>query len=88
MRYVQELLGHQSIQTTVRYTHELYDNLKRIYRSYHPRENEYYREVDEEYLRRLEAFREELEVQKAITKRKREIKRRWYEKNKGREKAN
>ena len=87
LRYVQELLGHQSIQTTVRYTHELYDNLKRIYRSYHPRENEYYREVDEEYLSRLEAFREELEVQKAITKRKRGIKRRWYEKNKGREKS-
>ncbi|MCK4790811.1 MAG: hypothetical protein KAV87_44155, partial [Desulfobacteraceae bacterium] len=55
---------------------------KRIYRSYHPRENQYYREVDEEYLSRLEAFREELEVQKAITKRKRGIKRRWYEKHK------
>jgi len=49
LRYVQDLLGHESIETTVVYTHELFDNLKRIYKSYHPRENEYYREVEEGY---------------------------------------
>lgn len=72
LRYVQELLGHESIETTVRYTHELYENMKKIYKSYHPRENEYYKEVDEKYLKRLEAFRQELERQNAITYKKRD----------------
>jgi integrase/recombinase XerD len=54
VRYVQELLGHESIETTVRYTHMLYDSLKRIYKSYHPRENEYFKEVDEDYIRKVE----------------------------------
>jgi site-specific recombinase XerD len=51
VRYVQELLGHESIETTVRYTHMLYDSLKRVYRSFHPRENEYFKEVDADYLK-------------------------------------
>jgi len=54
IRYVQELLGHESIETTVRYTHMLYDSLKRIYKSYHPRENEYFKEVDADYIRNVE----------------------------------
>jgi integrase/recombinase XerD len=53
LRYVQELLGHESIETTVVYTNELFENLKRIYRTYHPRENALYREVDEEYRGRV-----------------------------------
>jgi integrase/recombinase XerD len=53
LRYVQELLGHESIETTVIYTNELFENLKRIYRRYHPRENELYREVDEDYRARV-----------------------------------
>jgi integrase/recombinase XerD len=56
IRYVQELLGHESIETTVKYTHALYDTLRRIYRSYHPFENAFFREVDEEYLQRLDTF--------------------------------
>lgn len=60
VRYVQELLGHESLQTTVRYTHNLIESLKKTYRSHHPRENEYYREVDTEYQDRLERFRKEL----------------------------
>lgn len=60
VRYVQELLGHDSLETTVRYTHNLIDSLKRTYRSHHPRENEYYREVDSSYLDRLHRFREEV----------------------------
>jgi len=78
LRYVQELLGHESIETTVIYTNELYDNLKRIYKSYHPRENEYYKEVDEEYLARIEAFKRELERQKRISTQERKTKRKWY----------
>jgi site-specific recombinase XerD len=56
LRYVQELLGHESIETTVLYTHELEDNLKKIYKTYHPRENKYFKEVDSEYMNRIEEF--------------------------------
>lgn len=72
LRYVQELLGHDSIETTVVYTHELQDNIRRIYKSHHPRENGYFKEVDSGYLGRLESFRE-LRVKqkrKALQKRK------------------
>ena len=50
---MQELLGHESIETTAIYTNELLENLKRIYRRFHPRENELYREVDPECLARV-----------------------------------
>jgi site-specific recombinase XerD len=56
LRYVQELLGNESIETTVLYTQELLDNLKKIYKTYHPRENEYFKEVDLEYMKRIEDF--------------------------------
>ena len=72
LRYVQELLGHESIETTVRYTHEMYDNLKRLYKTYHPRENMYHREVDAEYMKRLETLRADLERVRAKTVQMRE----------------
>jgi len=81
LRYVQELLGHESIETTVTYTHDLHENIKRIYRSFHPRENIYFKEVDEKYVNRLMAFKAELKEKKRISERKREIKRRYYAKN-------
>jgi integrase/recombinase XerD len=56
LRYVQELLGHESIETTVGYTHQLIDNLKKVYKSHHPRENDYYKDVDDEYLMRIAEF--------------------------------
>lgn len=62
LRYVQELLGHESIETTVLYTHQLFDNLKKIYKSYHPRENEYYMELDNEYLYELDLFEKRLKM--------------------------
>lgn len=71
LRYVQELLGHECIETTCRYTNELYDNLKRIYKSHHPRENEYYKEVDDKYLKGLESFREKVEKRKRRTDKER-----------------
>ncbi len=49
IRTVSELLGHTSIETTARYTHVQTEGLKRMFKSYHPRENELYREVDDEY---------------------------------------
>jgi integrase/recombinase XerD len=48
IRYVQELLGHESIETTADYTREIVTGLQRIQRQYHPRENEIYPEEVEE----------------------------------------
>ena len=56
VRHVQELLGHKSIETTVRYTHVQTEGLARIYRKYHPREHELFEAMDEEYLRRFESL--------------------------------
>lgn len=76
VRYVQELLGHESIETTVQYTHMMYENMKRIYKSYHPRENEYYEEVSQEYVNRLNGLKEQLKARLEKTGRDR----RWREK--------
>lgn len=46
IRYVQELLGHDSIQTTVGYTKDIVKGLKKLHKTYHPRENELYPEDD------------------------------------------
>ena len=81
LRWVQELLGHESIETTVRYTHELTENLKRIYRRYHPRENELRPQVDAEYVQRVEKLRAELERARKKTQAVRASVRRWYERN-------
>jgi site-specific recombinase XerD len=77
LRYVQELLGHESIETTVIYTNELLENLKRIYKTYHPRENEYFREVDADYLSRITEFETLLIRQKKRREQGRERKRQW-----------
>jgi len=44
IRYVQELLGHESIETTAEYTRGVAEGLKKMHRMHHPRENELYRE--------------------------------------------
>jgi site-specific recombinase XerD len=44
IRYVAELLGHQSLQTTSDYTRGVAEGLKKMHRMYHPRENELYPE--------------------------------------------
>ena len=79
LRWVQELLGHESIETTVRYTHELIENLRRTYRRFHPRENELKKEVDGEYLAQVEALRAELRMARGKTEKRRAAVRRWYE---------
>ena len=58
VRYVSELLGHNSMETTVRYTHPTEESQRRAFRMYHPRENGYYREIDREYRKQLKALRE------------------------------
>jgi site-specific recombinase XerD len=81
LRYVQELLGHQSIETTVGYTHEQDENLKRIYRSHHPRENEFYKEVDAEYLRRVEELAVRLQDERRLKNREKHRRRKTKKKN-------
>ena len=53
VRHVQELLGHKNIETTVRYTHMQNEAVARMYRKYHPQEHEYFKAVDEDYIKRL-----------------------------------
>ena len=60
IRYVQELLGHEDIRTTVQYTRLQIDSIKRVYRMYHPRENAFYEEIDEKYLEDLEKLKQEI----------------------------
>jgi integrase/recombinase XerD len=69
IRYVQELLGHDSIETTVKYTHTLYENLKRTYRTYHPAENNYFREMDDTYIKRTDKFYIRLKAVKEYNRR-------------------
>ena len=67
-RYVQELLGHECIETTVKYTHLMIESLKRVYKTYHPRENQYYEEITGEYLEELEKMKQEIIVRRGINK--------------------
>jgi site-specific recombinase XerD len=60
VRFVSELLRHENIQTTVRYTHLPLEYLKRAYKSAHPRENALYEEVTEQYEHELENLTKEL----------------------------
>ena len=62
VRTVSELLGHTSIETTARYTHVQLDGLKKMFKSYHPRENGLYREVDDEYRAAAGKLKEELSL--------------------------
>jgi site-specific recombinase XerD len=56
IRHVQELLGHRSIESTVRYTHVMTDGLAKVYRRHHPREHELFEAIDDEYERRLSSL--------------------------------
>ncbi len=67
------------------YTHMLYVNLRRTYKSHHPRENEMFVEIDDKYLKRLNEFKEQPEKQKDVRERSRMGKKRWAEKNRTKE---
>ncbi|MCP4132432.1 MAG: tyrosine-type recombinase/integrase [bacterium] len=69
VRHIQELLGHEKIDTTVRYTHVVMENLKRAYRSSHPRENQFYEEIDEEYFESIAMLKNDILRRVEINKR-------------------
>ena len=52
--------GHSSVQTTVRYTQENIENLRRRYLRAHPRENEHRAFVDDAYRANLAELQERL----------------------------
>jgi site-specific recombinase XerD len=56
IRYVQELLGHESIETTARYTHIATEYLRKAYKEFHPRDNCFYCEVDDAYRKEIHAL--------------------------------
>jgi site-specific recombinase XerD len=60
IRYVQELLGHEDLKTTQLYARPTEENIKAVYRTFHPRENELYIETDPEYLAELEKLKTRL----------------------------
>lgn len=70
LRYVQTLLGHESIETTVVYTHLLTESMKRIYKSYHPRENRFFEKLDNSYLKELEELESSIHKQKEVRDRR------------------
>lgn len=76
VRYVQELLGHESLSTTQRYTRPGVEKIKAVYRSYHPRENAGFQEISEEYLKRVQELKADLLREKEKKRRIRERKNR------------
>ena len=60
IRYVQELLRHEDLKTTQLYTHPTVENIMAVYMTYHPRCNEYYKEVDKEYCLQVKELKERL----------------------------
>jgi len=71
LRYVQALLGHESIETTELYTHALTENMKKVYRTYHPMENEYYKDASEGYEKKIREFERVLRKQRRENERDR-----------------
>jgi integrase/recombinase XerD len=72
IRYVQELLRHEDLKTTQLYTRPTEENVKAVYMTYHPRCNEYQRNVDKEYLEQVKELKERLLWERQVNKQYRE----------------
>lgn len=70
VRYVSELLGHNCIETTVKYTHPSQESQRKAYRMYHPRENSYFKEVDKKYMRELTKLRNKIKDREEVVRKK------------------
>ena len=53
IRHVQELLGHKNIENTARYTQVKMPLLAKVFKKYHPGENEIKAAVNEDYLEKI-----------------------------------
>jgi site-specific recombinase XerD len=58
---VAELLGHESLETTVSYTHLGMESIRRAYKTAHPRENNLYEEITDEYLAAVEELKKKFD---------------------------
>lgn len=77
LRYVQALLGHESVETTVVYTRQSVEEIRKVYKSHHPRENALWKEVWGEYEQRLEVLKLRLETSQVKSRAKEVYKREW-----------
>lgn len=68
IRYVQELLGHEDLKTTQLYARPTTESIKGMYKTYHPRENEYYKDIDKKYVEELKELKERLQWGRAANK--------------------
>jgi integrase/recombinase XerD len=53
IRHIQVILGHEHVDTTVRYTQLLTEHLQEAYRQFHPFENQLYEDVAAKYGERI-----------------------------------
>lgn len=81
LRYVQELLGHESMETTALYTNQMIESLKRVYKSCHPRENSQYLDADDAYCAKVYALEDRLLQQQKKRLRTQENRKRYQKKN-------
>lgn len=82
LKDIKEILGHSSLESTIIYTKLEVENLKKVYKSYHPRENEYYEDVEDGYREKIVEFKKILEKQAKIRERYRGYKENYYLKKK------
>jgi integrase/recombinase XerC len=74
IRYVQELLGHANIDTTQIYARPNVENIRRVYKTFHPRENEYFEEIESDYLKNLGILKKKLIICRNEKRRKKLLK--------------
>lgn len=56
VRYIQELLGHASLESTVIYTHFTVESARKVLKQFHPVENALYEELPSSEIKRMESI--------------------------------